>query len=115
MLDENRPHIMRLLRSTPDHGDEWFCPDCGRHLLLRWPPQYEQTLLVPGDESCAHVGGAQGELVAEAQLEAELVVAADALEAGAAAENVIDFGEPDRTDGLAPWRRLFDRLGREGF
>jgi hypothetical protein len=44
--------------STPDRGIEvWSCSQCTRRLLVRRPPDFEKTVLEPGDESAAHVGG----------------------------------------------------------
>jgi hypothetical protein len=38
--------------------EEWSCAQCGRRLRLRRPPAFEKTVLDPGDEWAAHVGGA---------------------------------------------------------
>jgi hypothetical protein len=40
--------------------EEWFCAACGRRLLLRRPPQFEKTVLEPGDEWAMHVGSTGG-------------------------------------------------------
>ena len=47
--------------STREHGaEEWACTVCGRRLLMRRPPEFEQVVLERGDEWAAHVGGAGG-------------------------------------------------------
>jgi hypothetical protein len=44
--------------------EEWSCTECGRRLLMRRPPAFEQLVLERGDEWAAHVGGAGGVQVA---------------------------------------------------
>ena len=29
---------------------------CGRHFVVRWPPDYERLVLAEGDENATHVG-----------------------------------------------------------
>jgi hypothetical protein len=36
--------------------EEWRCPVCGRHFLVRWPPDYQRLVLAEGDEQAVHVG-----------------------------------------------------------
>ena len=61
------------MRATPLHEmvhqgtdasgmEEWRCPVCGRHFMVRWPPNYERLVLAEGDEDASHVGrkGAAG-------------------------------------------------------
>jgi hypothetical protein len=36
--------------------EEWRCPVCGRHFIVRWPPDYERVVLAEGDEDATHVG-----------------------------------------------------------
>lgn len=40
--------------------EEWSCTQCARRLLIRRPPEFEKTVLAPGDEAAAHVGGTGG-------------------------------------------------------
>jgi hypothetical protein len=35
---------------------EWRCPVCGRHFLVRWPPDYQRLVLAEGDEQAVHFG-----------------------------------------------------------
>lgn len=59
-MDEAETHEMEL-RGVDEAGfDEWYCPTCGRHFLMRWPPDYTRTILAPGDEYVTHVGGKGG-------------------------------------------------------
>jgi hypothetical protein len=56
-----------ILSSRAESGaEEWSCPDCGRRILLRWPPDYEKLVLEHGDEDAIHVGGKGGLRVGQA-------------------------------------------------
>jgi hypothetical protein len=41
-------------------AEEWVCPDCGRRVLVRWPPDFERLVLEHGDDSVVHVGAKGG-------------------------------------------------------
>jgi hypothetical protein len=44
-------------RGTDRSGaQEWFCPSCGRHFIVRWLPSYERMVLAEGDGNAAHTG-----------------------------------------------------------
>jgi hypothetical protein len=46
-----------ILNGCAESGaEEWACPDCGRRVLLRWPPDFERLILEYGDERAVHVG-----------------------------------------------------------
>jgi hypothetical protein len=47
---------MILTSSAESGAEEWVCPDCGRRMLLRWPPNYEKLVLEHGDDTAIHVG-----------------------------------------------------------
>ena len=50
------PHRM-VHESTDTAGmEEWRCPVCGRHFIVRWPPNYERLVLTEGDGDATHVG-----------------------------------------------------------
>ena len=53
-------HTMIISGTTESGAEEWTCPDCGRRMVLRWPPDYEKLILESGDESAVHVGGKGG-------------------------------------------------------
>jgi hypothetical protein len=50
-------HGMRFERLHASGAQEWFCPICGRRLLMQWPPAIETKVLVPGDQNACHTGG----------------------------------------------------------
>lgn len=39
--------------------DEYYCPTCGRHILLQMNP-YKKTVLAVGDDYAIHSGGKGG-------------------------------------------------------
>jgi hypothetical protein len=56
--DVRRPksHAFTFVRSDEEVGAEhWHCLECGRQILLWWPPDYRRKVLVPGDEEMPHV------------------------------------------------------------
>ncbi len=55
-MDEPHYHQMRLDKSDPDGAEEWYCPTCGRRLLLHWPPEYKRAILEPGDTHAIRSG-----------------------------------------------------------
>jgi hypothetical protein len=55
------PHEM-VHEGTDASGMEgWRCPVCGRHFIVRWPPDYERLVLAVGDPEATHVGTREGE------------------------------------------------------
>jgi len=40
--------------------EEWRCPECGRHFIVRWPPDFERLVLAEGDGDAVHVGAKGG-------------------------------------------------------
>ena len=57
---EQQQHEMVLGGTQPSGADEWFCPTCGRRVIMRPAPNYERVVLVRGDEYAIHVGGKGG-------------------------------------------------------
>jgi hypothetical protein len=49
-------HEMVHRGTDPSGVEEWRCPACGRHFIIRWLPDFERLVLVPGDETAAHFG-----------------------------------------------------------
>ena len=50
------PHEMVHQGTDASGMEEWRCPVCGRHFIVRWPPDYERLVLVEGDPDTPHVG-----------------------------------------------------------
>ena len=49
-------HDMMLVGKTESGAERWQCPQCGRTMLMRWPPQFESRVTEEGDTSVAHRG-----------------------------------------------------------
>ena len=58
-MDQQR-HEMVLEKSYPTGIDEWYCPTCGRRLLMNYEPIFKKTVLDAGDEYVIHSGGKGG-------------------------------------------------------
>ena len=54
------PHEMVRQGTDASGMEEWRCPECGRHFVVRWPPDFERLVLAEGDGDAVHVG-AKGE------------------------------------------------------
>jgi hypothetical protein len=50
------PHEMVHEGTDASGMEEWRCPMCGRHFIVRWPPDYERLVLAEGDADATHVG-----------------------------------------------------------
>ena len=50
------PHEMVHQGTDASGMEEWRCPVCGRHFIIRWPPDYERLVLAECDENASHVG-----------------------------------------------------------
>lgn len=56
-----RPHEMVHQGTDGSRMEEWRCPECGRHFVVRWPPDFERLVLSEGDGDAVHVGAKEGE------------------------------------------------------
>ena len=56
------PHEMVHVGTDAAGMEEWRCPVCGRHFVVRWPPNYERLVLAEGDEHATHVGSREDEV-----------------------------------------------------
>lgn len=53
-------HEMILEMTHPSGMQGWFCPTCGRRILLLVPPNSEMIIVEPGDQSAGHSGSLGG-------------------------------------------------------
>lgn len=49
-------HEIVLEKTHPSGVDEWYCPTCGRRLLMDYGPKCKKTVLEAGDEYAVHSG-----------------------------------------------------------
>jgi hypothetical protein len=55
MFNQTDPsHQMRLEKSYSSGAEEWFCPTCGRRMIMTWPPKYQKIILEHGDDDALH-------------------------------------------------------------
>lgn len=65
---DQEQHVMILDKTYPSGADEWYCPTCGRRLLMSYTPQFTKTVLTPGNEYATHSGGKGGVYMQTPQL-----------------------------------------------
>lgn len=53
-------HILSHQGVGPSGGEEWLCHECGRDLVVRWEPDFEEVILVAGDRDVRHIGSRHG-------------------------------------------------------
>ena len=67
-MTDNLSHEMVLDKTYPTGAEEWYCPTCGRRLIMQWPPKYKRIILNSGDEHAAHSGGKGGVKISNFQV-----------------------------------------------
>ena len=92
------PHEIVHVGSDAAGMEEWRCPVCGRHFVVRWPPNYERLVLAEGDGTATHIG-ARGE------------AGLRGLRIGPAAGDPAAGGDPAGGDGEDAWRRWLAEHG----
>ena len=50
----NEQHVMILEATRPSGAEEWYCPTCGRRLLVTWAPSHKRVTLAQGDPYASH-------------------------------------------------------------
>ena len=53
-------HEMVLEMTHPSGMQGWYCPICGRRILLQVPPNNEMVIVELGDQYASHSGSAGG-------------------------------------------------------
>ena len=61
-------HALTLRREYPSGAEEWYCAECGRTLLLQWPPNFKRIVLVAGEEQVAHAASVGGLKIGGAEI-----------------------------------------------
>jgi hypothetical protein len=59
-MHELEQHEMVLEKIHPSGGEEWYCPSCGRCLLVTWKPRFMKIVREAGDEFALHTGSKSG-------------------------------------------------------
>ncbi len=89
-------HEMRLAAIDSSDREEWYCPTCGRRILMQWPPHYKKIVLERGDTQAYHSGGKGGLRVGAPQIEQaeDSILSAELRAALEKALEDIDFDDP---------------------
>ncbi|SRR6266540_3442828 len=51
---QEQHHEMILEKTHSSGEEEWYCPACGRRMLINWHPQFKKTILEAGDNYAMH-------------------------------------------------------------
>jgi hypothetical protein len=78
--------------------EEWFCPDCGRHMLVNWSPKFKRVIIEIGDQSVGHNG-----FKSDVQPEDMMVTSADEIHPQKEME------KPINESRLTPWAIWMDK------
>jgi hypothetical protein len=68
---------MMLVGKTESGAERWDCPECGRSMLMRWPPRFESRVVEEGDTSVAHRGVKGGVQMGRVEVEGTPLRVAD--------------------------------------
>lgn len=71
MISELGTHVMILEKIHPSGVEEWYCPTCGRRMLLQWPPTFQSIVVEMGDISVQHSGSKGGIYIGETKVSPE--------------------------------------------
>lgn len=105
-MNNNQMHQM-VLKKSHSGAEEWICPECGRRILVEWPPEFRKIVLDEGDMSVAH-SGSRGGLIMGTHEIIDFNVDQEAVPANTA-ENDIDVDIDENR--LDPWMRWLDANG----
>ena len=59
---------MQLELAHPTGAEEWYCPICGRRILIQWPPAYRKVVLAAGDQYAQHSASKGGLRIGSAEI-----------------------------------------------
>lgn len=58
MNEQQHEMVLELTHASGMQG--WYCPTCGRRILLLVPPNSEMVIVEPGDQYASHNGSTGG-------------------------------------------------------
>lgn len=61
-------HEMVLEVTHPSGAEGWYCPTCGRRILLQVPPNNQMVIVEPGDQYASHSGSRGGLRIGRVQV-----------------------------------------------
>lgn len=88
-----------VLEETESTGEEnWYCPTCGRRMMITWNP-WKKVIIEQGDVYAAHSGSKGGFRLGPVQItQGDQVIGTSAV------------GPTVDDPSLAPWQRWLDRV-----
>ncbi len=90
----NEQHHEMILEMTHASGMQgWYCPTCGRRILLLVPPNSEMVIVEPGDQNASHTGSTGGLRIGAVQVKER-------------DKEPIEISE----DSLRPWIEAIEKL-----
>jgi hypothetical protein len=95
-------HAMILEKTDSTGVEEWYCPTCGRRMLINWKPKFKRTVLEAGDPDASHGGFKGGQ-----QIQDLMISSMNELSSSEEAEVHIDEAR------LAPWQAWLEESGFE--
>lgn len=95
-------HVMVLERTYFSGVGEWYCPTCGRRLLIKHGPRFRKAILETGDEFAIHSGG-------RVTLPSSSTLTSPVDSTGSAEEQPIPIDDPS----LAPWLAWMEQIDFE--
>lgn len=95
-------HEMILEKTYPTGVDEWYCPTCGRRMLINWNPKFKRIVLEAGDPYASHGGFKGGMQVGD------MIVSSTS---EPSSQEEVEMGIDEAR--LAPWRAWLDESGFE--
>lgn len=66
-MNKQEQHEMVLEKTHLSGAEEWYCPICGRRMLINWEPKFRKMVIEVGDDYAIHSGGKGGLLVGSVQ------------------------------------------------
>jgi hypothetical protein len=96
----NQQHKMVLEKTHPSGADEWYCPICGRRLLMAYEPKFKKAVLEAGDEFAVHSGVISARQISSMQ-------DSPVNNKRSADYSIISIDDPS----LAPWVTWLDEIG----
>ena len=111
---ESQQHEMQMETVHPSGAEEWYCPMCGRRILMQWPPAYKRIILDPGDRYASHSGSKGGLRIGllqatqgeESAFDEELRPSNTDLHDA----DPIESEETELTDTLRPWLQWLENV-----
>lgn len=107
-MPELEQHQVYLETVHPSGAEQWYCPTCGRRLVLNFPPGTETLILERGDKYALTWGNSTGTIAA-----AKIVLETGddlALHGGKSREAFTPVEETAGAEDMSLWRELLETV-----